>query len=62
MNESINLETILLSIKTVEAKENIISSLQNSALLDEAEIALINEYFVSLLLIKLKSAYEFVSL
>ena len=44
MNESINIETILLSIKTVEAKENIISSLKNSALLDEAEIALINEY------------------
>ena len=44
MNESINLETILLSIKTVEAKENIINSLKNSTLLDEAEIALINEY------------------
>ena len=34
MNESINLETILLSIKTVEAKENIINSLKNSTLLD----------------------------
>lgn len=47
MNQNVSqieLESILLSIKTIECKENIFNKLKDSLLLDEDEIKLLNEY------------------
>lgn len=41
---SITLETLLLSIQTEEVKDEVISRLRNSTLLDTDDISLINEY------------------